>query len=202
MRNKLRNGGQYTAQMQSGTVEVLQHLSGNLRAARAALGLSQQAVADASGVSRRMLTSLEAGDANVSFATLDRLARVLGVTFAELIRPPADADAPAPVLAWRGTHPGSHASLLQSHRMGAGTFELWEWRLAAGERYEAAPDPPGFHEMLYVADGTLTLKLGRRRVMLGAGRSHLFPTDTGYAYVNEGEAPCVFLRNVIAFDSR
>src|SRR5690349_10438599 len=123
MRNKLRKAGQYTAQMEPGSVEVLQHLSGNLRAARAALGLSQQAVADASGVSRRMLVSLEAGDANVSFATLDRLARVLGVTFAELIRAPSDAA--APVLAWRGTLPGSHASLLQSHRMGSGTFELW-----------------------------------------------------------------------------
>ncbi|MET0348821.1 MAG: helix-turn-helix domain-containing protein, partial [Rhizobacter sp.] len=151
--------------MTGSPLEVLQHLSGNLRAARAALGLSQQALADASGVSRRMLVSLEAGDANVSFATLDRLARVLGVTFAELIRPPADAA--APVLAWRGTLAGSHASLLQSHRMGTGTFELWEWRLAAGERYEAAPDPAGFHEMIYVVDGTLTLKLGRRRVMLG-----------------------------------
>lgn len=183
--------------MEPGAVEVLQHLSGNLRAARAALGLSQQALADASGVSRRMLVSLEAGDANVSFGTLDRLARVLGVTFAELVRPP-DGE-PAAVLAWRGERPGSHATLLQSHRQDDGTFELWSWRLAGGDRYRAEPDPRGFHEMLYVVDGTLTLKVGRRRVMLGAGRSHLFPTDTGYAYVNEGGAPCVFLRNVIAY---
>ena len=179
-------------------MSVLEHVAENVRRLRQAAGLSQQALADASEVSRRMLVSLEGGDANVSFATLDRLARVLGVTFAELIRPPSDDS--APVLAWRGKLPGSHASLLQSHRMGDGTFELWEWRLAAGERYAATPDPAGFHEILYVADGTLTLKLGRRRVMLGAGRSHCYPTDTGYAYVNASELPCVFLRNVIAFE--
>ncbi|KQW00872.1 helix-turn-helix domain-containing protein [Rhizobacter sp. Root1221] len=184
--------------MTGSSLEVLQHLSGNLRAARVALGLSQQALADASGVSRRMLVNLEGGDANVSFATLDRLARVLGVTFAELIRP-ATGEA-APVLAWRGTKDGSHASLLQSHRMAAGAFELWEWRLAAGERYDATVDPKGFHEMLYIADGTLTLKVGRKRLDLTAGRSHLFATDTGYSYWNESDVPCVFLKNVIAFE--
>ena len=183
--------------MTGSSLEVLQHVSGNLRAARSARGLSQQALADASGVSRRMLVSLEAGDANVSFATLDRLARVLGVTFAELIRPAAGGE--VPVLAWRGEREGSHAVLLQSHQLGQGAFELWEWRLAAGERYAATPDPAGFHEILYIADGTLTLKIGRRKLAMAAGRSHLFATDTGYEYLNEGEVPCVFLKNVIAF---
>jgi transcriptional regulator with XRE-family HTH domain len=198
MRNKLRKAGQYTAHMTAGPLDVLQHLSGNLRAARAARGLSQQALAEASGVSRRMLVSLEAGDTNVSFATLDRIARVLGLTFAEMIRPLAGGE--APVLAWRGEQEGSHATLLQSHRLGGGAFELWEWRLAAGERYQAETDPAGFHEMLYVVDGTLTLKLGRRRILLTAGRSHLFATHTPYGYANEDDVPCVFLKNVIAFE--
>lgn len=134
---------------------VLQHLASNLKAMRLAAGLSQEALARASGVSRRMLVSLEAGEANVSFVTLDHLARALGVSFAELIRPPAPLRGDEPTLAWRGQKDGSHALLLQSHRFGPHAVELWEWRLAPGDRYAAQADPAGFHEMLYVLDGTL-----------------------------------------------
>jgi len=184
--------------MSSSSIDVLQHLSANLKAARLAAGLSQEALAQRSEVSRRMLVGLETGQANVSFATLDRLARVLGVTFAELVRPAAADLGEAPVLAWRGVKEGSRAYLLQSHRVGQRAFELWEWRLAAGDRYDAEADAEGFQEMLYVADGSLTLEMGRERIVLAAGRSHLFATNRRYAYVNDGDAPCIFVKNVIA----
>lgn len=180
------------------TLGVLQHLAANLKAMRLAAGLSQEALAHASGVSRRMLVGLESGEANVSFVTLDHLARALGVSFAELIRPPAPQRENEPTLAWRGQKEGSHALLLQAHHFDAHAVELWEWRLAAGDRYDAQADQPGFHEMLYVVDGTLTLRQRKGRTVLGAGSSLLFATDHAYAYVNESEAPCRFVRNVLA----
>lgn len=184
--------------MTASSLGVLQHLATNLKAMRQAAGLSQEALAQASGVSRRMLVGLEAGEANVSFVTLDHLARTLGVSFAELIRPPAPVAGDEPTLAWRGQKEGSHALLLQAHHFGAHAVELWEWRLAVGDRYDAQADQPGFHEMLYVVDGTLTLRQRRHRTVLDAGHSLLFATDQAYAYVNEGEAPCRFVRNVLA----
>ena len=177
---------------------VLQHLAANLKSMRLAAGLSQEALSQASGVSRRMLVGLEAGEANVSFVTLDHVARALGVSFAELIRPPAPQRGDEPTLAWRGQKDGSHALLLQAHHFGAHAVELWEWRLASGDRYDAQADQPGFHEMLYVVDGTLTLRQRRRRSVLEAGGSLLFATDHAYAYVNESEAPRRFMRNVLA----
>ena len=46
--------------------KVLQYLSSNLRGYRQQAGLSQMALAELSGVSRRMLAGIEAGDRNVS----------------------------------------------------------------------------------------------------------------------------------------
>ena len=52
---------------------VLQHVSLNVRRLRNAAGMSQSALAERSGVSRRMLVGIESGDANVSLNTLDRI---------------------------------------------------------------------------------------------------------------------------------
>lgn len=178
--------------------DVLQHVSSNLRRARQGAGLSQEALAQACGVSRRMLVGLEKGDANVSLATLDRIARCLGVTFAELVRPARPDGREEPVLAWRGTQEGSRAFLLHSHRVAAGAFEMWEWRLAPGERYEASADPAGFHEMFYVVDGVLTIEVAGQPSVVSCGQSFMFASDRPNAYVNAGDTPCTFVKNVVA----
>src|SRR5687767_6760857 len=119
---------------------LLRHVAANLRSARQLRGWTQQALAEAADVSRRMVVAIEAGESNVSLATLDRLAEALGVPFAELVRAP-DATAPAPELVWRGGEPGSRARFLAGVPA-RGTVELWEWSLAPGERYDAEPDRP------------------------------------------------------------
>ncbi len=59
---------------------VLVHVADNVKTHRRSAGLSQDALAKASGVSRRMLVGIEGGDNNVSLATLDRIAAALHVT--------------------------------------------------------------------------------------------------------------------------
>ncbi|WKB54556.1 XRE family transcriptional regulator [Eleftheria terrae] len=185
--------------MKSKPTLVLQHVATNLRAARLARGLSQEALATASDVSRRMLVSLENGDTNVSLVTLDRIATALGLAFAELLRPPGNSAVRGePVLAWRGRQAGSHALLLESLRQPLGIVELWEFRLAAGDRYDAQPDSPGFHEMLYVVDGSVCVLTSSGSRALGAGQSWLFASDQAYVYENSSDAPTTFVRNVIA----
>ena len=67
--------------------KVLQYLSSNLRGYRQQAGLSQMALAELSGVSRRMLAGIEAGDRNVSGgARQDR--RRPAISFTDLIRAP------------------------------------------------------------------------------------------------------------------
>ena len=68
--------------------KVLQYLSSNLRGYRQQAGLSQMALAELSGVSRRMLAGIEAGDRNVSPAVLDKIAAAPAISFTDLIRAP------------------------------------------------------------------------------------------------------------------
>jgi transcriptional regulator with XRE-family HTH domain len=175
---------------------ILQHLAQNVRQARADRGLSQSALAEMAGVSRRMLVGIEGGETNVSLVTLDRLAEALGVSFASLVRPPdAHPAAFEPAVAWRGVHPDSQGSFLQYVPSGS-YVELWEWCLAPGETYQANPDPAGWHEMLYVIEGTLTLVLADERRVLPSRSSTTFPSDQPYQYVNEGTVNVRFLKNV------
>jgi transcriptional regulator with XRE-family HTH domain len=68
--------------------------------------LSQTALAEKSGVSRRMLVGIEAGETNVSLATLDRVAEALEVAFSDLIQAPNERDSSRiNELAWAGTQP-------------------------------------------------------------------------------------------------
>jgi transcriptional regulator with XRE-family HTH domain len=176
---------------------LFHRIATNLREARQARGFTQQALADGAEVSRRMVAALEAGESNVSLATLDRLAHALGLTFAELIGGSGDASpTPEPVRMWEGGEPETHGSLLRSARV-AGAVELWEWSLAPGERYDAEPDRPGLQEWVYVTRGTLTLEIGGRREEIGAGESIAYPSDQLYSHVNEGGETLRFVKNVL-----
>lgn len=176
---------------------LLRQVAANLRAARQALGWSQQTLADHADVSLRMVAALEAGNSNVSLATLDRLAHALGSTFADVIRAPSARSGEAePVVVWQGESPQSRARLLQSVPA-SGTLELWDWSLGPGERYDAEADRPGIREVVYVVSGTLTLELGGGVETVAAGQSIAYPSDRSYAYVNAGAAPVRFLRNTI-----
>ncbi|HEU4454836.1 MAG TPA: XRE family transcriptional regulator [Longimicrobium sp.] len=176
---------------------LLHHVAANVRAARHARGWSQQTLAEVADVSRRMLVAIEAGEANVSLATLDRLAAAMGISFAEIVREPAGEAAAAPVEVWRGERPESRARLLRSVPSRGGVVELWEWSLAPGERYQAEPDRPGTRELIYVVSGTLTLEVEDRPGRVEEGDSVEFPSDRPYAFANDGDEPVRFTMTVI-----
>src|SRR6478752_2872898 len=96
-----------------GRSDVLAHVSGNLRRLRMAAGLSQTALAEASGISRRMIVALEGGDANISLSSLDKLAAAMGVGFIDLVRDPTrETRADINEVTWRGKSEDSTAVLL------------------------------------------------------------------------------------------
>lgn len=55
-----------------------------LKAARAAMGLSQQGLADRCGVSRQTIVAIEKGDYNPTINLCRQIRRVLGTTLDEL----------------------------------------------------------------------------------------------------------------------
>jgi transcriptional regulator with XRE-family HTH domain len=60
----------------------------NVRRHRVRAGLSQKALAEASGVSLRMIGAIERGATSVSTATLDRIGLALHATLTDLVRDP------------------------------------------------------------------------------------------------------------------
>lgn len=177
--------------------DVLVHVAANVRRLRQAAALSQQALAERAGVSRRMLVNIEKGDVNVSLGTLDRLAEALGVLFYALVQPPDSGDSSRiDEIAWVGKSPDSRARLLAS-KPARQEVELWSWSLAPGESYASAADNAGWHEMLVVIEGTLTLVLGEREIVIEAGDFHVRPSDRPYRYRNDGPALLRFIRNVV-----
>nr|WP_225908844.1 XRE family transcriptional regulator [Pseudomonas lactucae] len=176
---------------------VLQHVSQNVRRLRHAADLSQTALSEKSGVSRRMLVAIEAGEKNVSLSTLDRVAEALEVAFSDLIQAP---DAPdhsrINELAWAGDIPGSKAVLL-AKATARREVELWEMRLEPGDCYSPDPDPEGWSVQLFVFEGCLTLLLGDEEKQVAAGEFFMFASRQVHGYRNEGDVAVSFVRNVV-----
>lgn len=178
--------------------DVLAHVSGNLRRLRQIAGLSQIALAKASGISRRMIVAVEGGDANISLSSLDKLAAAMGAGFVDLVRDPGRSSrADINEVTWRGQSDESHAVLLGSVPASA-EAQMWLWALGPGDRYEAEPDPLGWHEMLFITEGVLRLELSGEARDYPAGTFAIYGTAQTYAYVNPGDVPVRFVRNVIS----
>jgi transcriptional regulator with XRE-family HTH domain len=178
--------------------DVLAHVAGNVRALRVERGLSQDALAAQADVSRRMISGIESGEANVSLSTLDRLAQALDVSFSRLVRPPDMRDnSRIDSLAWRGTSADSRATLLGTVPA-AREAELWTWSLGAGEVYPAEADAANWHEMLYVMQGVLTVERdGEAPSRVAAGDFLIFTSDRPYLFANRETDPVRFVRNVV-----
>lgn len=60
-------------------------LARNLRKLRAERSLSQEALADLAGLHRNYLGGIERGERNVGIDNLEKIARALGISLAELL---------------------------------------------------------------------------------------------------------------------
>lgn len=69
-------------------------LASNLRNFRRKLGLSQEELAEQSGLHRTYVGSVERGERNVSLSSLETLASALGVSVPQLLTPDLDDKPP------------------------------------------------------------------------------------------------------------
>jgi len=180
-----------------GVPAVLVNVSMNVRRFRTASNMSQISLADRSGVSRRTILKLEAGEANISLTGLDQLAEALGVTFVDLVAAPAAPRERINAVAWRGSVPGSIAMLLASVPA-TKDAQLWSWVLEPGDRYTAEPDPVGWSELILVSEGIVNIEQEGGTDRLHPGDHLAFPTSQHYSYVNEGTAVARFVRVVVS----
>jgi transcriptional regulator with XRE-family HTH domain len=177
--------------------DVLTHVAGNLRRLRQERGLSQTALAERSGISRRTIINLEAGEANISLSGLDRVAEALDTDFVTLVAEPSAPPTAVNAVAWRGGSPDSVAALIGA--VPARTdAQLWTWALAPGDRYDAEPDPAGWHEIVFVTAGSLRIDRDDGVSALAAGEHAIYSSAQRYSYIAVGAQTVRFVRLVVS----
>ena len=176
---------------------VLQHVSINLRTLRKERRVSQGQLAEAAGLSRRMIAAIENGAANVSLGTVDRLAAALDVTFTRLVRDPAADDySRMEVVGWKGRQPSSRAVLLGA-APGQRETELWLWSLAPGESFNSEEIADSWHEMLLVLSGELSLVRNSGTEVLKPRAFRIFNSREPYRFCNNGTTKLIYVRILV-----
>jgi transcriptional regulator with XRE-family HTH domain len=176
---------------------VLEAVSTNCRRFRKARGLTYDALAKRSSVSKGMLVEIEKGRANPSIAIVCRLANALGVSLAELLA--QEEQSTRLVHHKRGdgkvrweTKSGNRAALIDAVRLADIGLEIWRWTLAPREHFEGAAHSRGTCEYLCVLSGTLTVQVGGETKSATAGGVLRLTADAAHRYSNEHAKPCEF----------
>ena len=176
--------------------EMPQTVGRRVRVAREDLGWTLDRLAEASGVSRRMIVNVEAGRSNASIATLLRLANALGVSLADLVAESVAGSGDDAVTVsvaidreplWRGELGGTAVMVASADT--PDMLELWQWRMHPGEEYVSIPHRPGTRELLHVISGSLRLTVDGVERVLRVGDAASFSADVPHAYACAGRTP-------------
>ncbi|NEX46982.1 helix-turn-helix domain-containing protein [Pseudotabrizicola algicola] len=164
-------------------------LAASLKEARTAKGLSLDAVAKLSGVSRSMVSQIERGESSPTVATLWNLTQALQVDFAGLLEPRATprievirAEA-APVIAGRGQ--GVSIRIL-SPAEAVGVHEVYDLTFSSGGTLASDPHGPGCREHLTILDGKIRVTSGEETQHLGKGDTARYFADRPHRIEAEG----------------
>jgi quercetin dioxygenase-like cupin family protein len=181
--------------MDEGTAALASAIGVRVRQERQSRRWTLDQLAEAAGVSRRMVVNVEQGAANPSVGTLLRISDALGVGLPALVERPQAK----PV---KVTRHGDGAVLWSSQAGGRGVLvagtdppdvvELWDWTLGPGDQHVSEAHTPGTKELVQVQQGTVTVEVADQPVTLDAGDAVAFPGDVAHSYANPGTQPARF----------
>ena len=174
--------------------DIHDRLAASLRAARKARGLSLDAAAKLSGVSRSMVSQIERGESSPTVATLWALTQALQLDFAGLLegRPAPGIEviraAAAPVIQ-RG---GVTIRILSAPET-VGTHEVYELQFTKGAKLTSDPHSPGCREHLTVLEGRLTVTSGEASDSLAPGDVARYPADRTHEIAADAPARAILI---------
>ncbi|MCU0279467.1 MAG: XRE family transcriptional regulator [Candidatus Nanopelagicales bacterium] len=156
-------------------------------------------LAGRSGVSRRMLITIEQGGTNPSIATLLRLSDALGVGLPSLVAPGPSTRVDVRKAADRSalwTSDNGGQAFLTAGTDPPDVVELWDWHLGPGDDYRSEAHSEGTWELLAVLKGNVRLTVEAQTWDLRVGDSVSFPGDVPHAYANPGTRAARFALTV------
>ena len=165
--------------------QIASNLGENVRQLREARGLTQQQMANLSGVPRPTWANLESGAANPTLAVLVKVAGVLQVPLEELIGPPRATARfyAADSIPVRKRGNVAVRKLLPENLAG---FVLDRIELPPGAHMTGIPHTPGTREYLTCESGEIELSESGSVWRLGPGDVVVFRGDQKHGYRNPG----------------
>jgi transcriptional regulator with XRE-family HTH domain len=183
------------------TEAIHQHLGRRVKRLRLERGWSLEALENASGVSRSMLSQIEREQANPTLAVTLRIARAFGLTLGELLEMPGAASAVTVIRA--GDHAFHYKSDADCRIRTLSPLnlekdvEFYEIRLLAAGALRSSPHFEGTREFLTVHQGRVRVESAGDTEELNPGDSASYRADVPHAIVNAGRGEAIVFLIVI-----
>jgi transcriptional regulator with XRE-family HTH domain len=181
-------------------MDINARIASRVRELRNSLGLSLEALAKSSGVSRSNISLIERGESSPTAALLDKLAGGLGVTLASLFEESAPAAAvPSPMAraaeqpVW--TDPASGYVRRNLSPAARSPIQLVDVTFPAGQRvaYDSVARDIEVYQQVWMIDGAMELTVGDQHWRLETGDCLAMRLDCSIVYHNPGAAPARYL---------
>jgi transcriptional regulator with XRE-family HTH domain len=164
---------------------------------RAAQGLSLDALASKSGVSRSMISLIERGESSPTAVVLEKLAAGLGVMLSSLFDPPAAAQLPRGPVARRDDQPqwqDPASGYLRRNVSPPGVsqpMQIVEVHFPPGGRvaFETGPRDLRVQQQVWVLEGAIDVTLGEERHRLREGDCLAMQLDRPTMFHNPTRKP-------------
>jgi transcriptional regulator with XRE-family HTH domain len=174
---------------------INRHLGARVKHLRTARGWSLEALANASGVSRSMLSQIEREEANPTLAVTLRIAQAFGMGLGDLLEMPGAASSIAVI---RGDDHAYHYKSDKLCRVRTLSplnlekdVEFYEVQLQAGGALRSAAHFEGTREFVTVAKGQVCIESADDTETLNPGDSASYRADVPHAIVNAGKGEAV-----------
>jgi len=177
--------------------DLNERIAERVRELRAARGLSLDALASKSGVSRSMISLIERGESSPTAVVLEKLATGLGVTLASLFDAPAAAQAPSGPVARRDDQPqwrDPASGYVRRNVSPPGVpqpMQIVEVRFPAGGRvaFETGGRDVRVHQQVWVLEGAIDVTVGTEKHRLREGDCLAMQLDRHTMFHNPTKKP-------------
>jgi transcriptional regulator with XRE-family HTH domain len=153
--------------------DINSRIAARVRALRAAAGMSLEALANKSDVSRSMISLVERGETSPTAVVLEKIATGLGVTLASLFDEPSGAPNPVSTprdrVRWKDPQSGYIRRNISPANFPS-PIRIVEVEFPAGARvaYETAARGTAVAQQIWVREGAIEVTLGRQTHALSA----------------------------------
>lgn len=178
--------------------DINMRIAGRVRALRADLGLTLDALAAKCDVSRSMLSLIERGESSPTAVVLEKIATGLGVSLAALFD---DASVPASPVSrgadrtpWRDPQSGYVRRNISPANFPS-PIRIVEVMLPAGARvaYETGPRDVSLHQQVWVRDGSIEVTLGSHTYRLSQDDCLAMQLNEPTAFRNRTRRPARYV---------